>query len=81
MITQLVYLNMIIAYMADTFDKMLEIKPILALQQQMRIMSLSRMIFGKNTDFTDDENRFLYIIEALNEDEDGEDATFEIDAD
>ena len=32
LITQLVYLNMVIAFMADTFDKMLEIKPILALQ-------------------------------------------------
>ena len=37
LITQLVYLNMVIAFMADTFDKMLEIKPILALQQQMKI--------------------------------------------
>ena len=72
---------MVIAFMADTFDKMLEIKPILALQQQMKIMSLSRMIFGKNKDQTEEENRFLYIIEAQNDDEDGDGAAYEIDSD
>ena len=71
---------MVIAFMADTFDKVLEIKPILALQQQMKIMSLSRMIFGKN-DHTDEENRFLYILEAQNDDEDGDSAAYEIDSD
>ena len=45
-ISQIVYLNMIIAFMGDTFDKMMELKPIFALQQQMRILSFSRMIMG-----------------------------------
>ena len=81
LITQLVYLNMVIAFMADTFDKMLEIKPILALQQQMKIMSTSRMIFGKDLDQTDEQNRFLYIVEAQNDDEDGDNAAYEIDSD
>ena len=79
LITQLVYLNMVIAFMADTFDKMLEIKPILALQQQMRIMSTSRMIFGKKDDHFDEENRFLYIIEAQNDDDEENGSNYEID--
>ena len=44
-------------------------------------MSTSRMIFGKNNDVTEDQNRFLYIIEALNVDEDGDSVISEIDAD
>ena len=44
-------------------------------------MSLSRMIFGKNSDQTDEENRFLYIVEAQNDDEDGDNAVYEIDSD
>ena len=45
LITQLIYLNMIIAFMADTFDYMMELKPVFAFKQQMRIMSTSRLIF------------------------------------
>ena len=44
-------------------------------------MSLSRIIFGKNEDKTDEENRFLYIVEAQNDDEDGDSAAYEIDSD
>ena len=65
-ITQIVYLNMIIAYMSDTFDYMMEQRPILALQQQMQIMSISRMLFGNEPDVGNEEDRFLYIITPLN---------------
>jgi hypothetical protein len=43
-------------------------------------MSLSRIIFRKNEDKTE-ENRFLYIVEAQNDDEDGDNAVYEIDYD
>ena len=81
LITQLVYLNMVIAFMAYTFDKMLEIKSILALQHQMKIISLSRMIFGKNENQSDEENHFLYIVEAQNDDQDEDSAAYKIDSD
>ena len=76
--TQIVYLNMIIAFMADTFERMNESKSKLALQQQMRIMATSRMIFGKLTDLTDDAKRFLYIVETVNREEEDQKA-LEID--
>ena len=81
LITQIVYLNMIIAFMSDTFDYMMELKPILALEQQMKIMSTSRMFFGNNDDITDEEKRFLLVIEPVNQDDDEDGNNFEIDAD
>ena len=47
----------------------------------MKIMSLSRIIFGKNENQSDEENRFLYIVEAQNDEEDGYNAAYEIDSD
>ena len=44
-------------------------------------MSTSRMIFGKNSEIFESEDRFLYVIEALNEDEDEEGSSYEIDPD
>ena len=62
---------MIIAFMGDTFDKMMELKPIFALQQQMRILSFSRMIMGQEEDHGDEQNRFLYVVEPVKPKVDG----------
>lgn len=71
---------MIIAYMSDTFDNMMEQRPILALQQQMQIMSISRILFGNEPDLGNDEDRFLFIVTPLNQEVD-ESNTFETNFD
>ena len=61
--TQIVFLNMIIAVMGDTFDRLVEIRPMLALSQQMQVMSYYRLMMNQQEG--DDEKRFLYIVEPF----------------
>ena len=54
---------MLIAVMGDTFDRLMEIRPMLALSQQMRVMSYYRLMMSSQEG--DDEKRFLYIVEPF----------------
>ena len=74
LISQITFLNMLIAIMSDTFEKVIEQRPTFSLKNKLMILADMESVIHTKEDL-DDSKVFLYIIMPLrNEDEEGIDS-------
>ena len=72
-ISQITFLNMLIAIMGDTFDRVMEQKPTYSLKNKLMLMASMKSIIGSK-EKEDATKVFLYVIQpVLDEDEVNED--------
>ena len=68
-ISQITFLNMLIAIMSDTFEKVIEQRPTFSLKNKLMILAaMESMIRSKEAD--DDAKVFLYVITPVKSDQD-----------
>ena len=69
-ITQVTFLNMLIAIMGDTFDKVIDNRPTYSLKNKLMLMADMQSIIAQETDATiADSNVFLYVIQPSSQNE------------
>ena len=69
-ITQVTFLNMLIAIMGDTFDKVIDNRPTYSLKNKLMLMADMQSIIAQETDATTaDSNVFLYVIQPSSQNE------------
>lgn len=70
-ITQITFLNMLIAIMGDTFDKVIDQRPTYSLKNKLMLMADMQSIISKekDTNMPSDSNVFLYVIQPSSNNE------------
>ena len=68
-ISQITFLNMLIAIMGDTFDRVMDQKPTYSLKNKLMLMASMKSIIGSQ-EKEDESKVFLYVIQPA-QDEDG----------
>ena len=63
-ISQIAFLNMLIAIMSDTFDRVMDQKPIYSLKNKLSMMASMISIINK-LDGQDDNKVFMYVIKPV----------------
>ena len=63
-IMQITFLNMLIAIMGDTFDRVIEQRPTFSLKNKLMILAGMEMIIRSN-ETNDDSKVFLYVIQPV----------------
>ena len=68
-ISQITFLNMLIAIMGDTFDRVIDQRPTYSLKNKLMLMAaMKSMIRSRRSDET--EKVFIYVIQPANKNED-----------
>ena len=62
LISQITFLNMLIAIMADTFEKVIEQKPTFSLKNRLNLLASMKSILPTK-EFDSDSKIFLYVIQ------------------
>ena len=68
-ISQITFLNMLIAIMAETFETVIELRPALSRMNKPRIMAEMEFIIHSKANNDDKSKVFLYFIEPAKDDD------------